>query len=297
MKIFNRTLQLALVALLFTQFSCSEDNLDTNDGSNSITEEVAKIETTYKEGDVKIETAWDSSSDDKVETFADEYTLQLVADELENVGLKNMVTLKSGSNPVGVIQSGWCDPNRRLMVLMDCEDNRQKSSVSGSWYGNITKCSSGNITYNFCVVDGSLLKRNAYNYAVLDLSGNIPRGTDLVIRAFDNEDSRNGNRVTNAGNNFSGRWGNCVFGGKNIQLAFQYFPSVSRGSTTFPDFGIGDYGVFSNYNYAARGTVFSDDEDRRNANRFSAPKSQSYYSSFIGADTGNTRLYVSRANR
>jgi hypothetical protein len=292
MKFFKNFLNMLLAALLIIQFSCKEEQEDYVINDNSIADEIAKIETVYQEGAVKIETCWDSISP-KIETIADDITKQILYAELESSFATKQVHLKSYSNPVGVIQGGWCSTNTLLTVFMDCEDHNEASSTNG-WVGNIEKDSNGNLKYNFCIVDGSLLHQMKFNYAVLDLSGNIPSNAVSATRYFDNEDDNNKNKVTSDGVTITGTYGSCYFD-RNIQLGFQFYPALASSQyTSLPDFGIGSYGVFGSFNSVNSGYVYSDDEDHKNANKFTTTLSQAQYSSFIEVGS-NTKLYVSKA--
>jgi len=121
MKFFTNSLKLLLATILVIQFGCKEEQEDYSTSSNSLTDEIAKIETVYYEGAVKVETSWDSISP-KVETFADDATKTIIYSELESSFSNKQMHLKSSSNPVGVIQNGWCSTNTLLTVFMDCED-------------------------------------------------------------------------------------------------------------------------------------------------------------------------------
>lgn len=217
-------------------------------------------------------------------------------EELRNSYSKKQTFLKSASNPVGVIQNGWCNTNTHLEVFMDCEDSNDNSWQSGS-SGNIIVDGNGNITYNFCVVDGSLLNRTNFDYAVLDLSGLIPVGVIPVKRYFDNEDNGNANSVKSNGIDISGYHGGCYFA-KNIQFGFQFFPALASSPyVSLPDFNIGSYFVFGKFG-TEQGTIYSDDENDGNANSLTftihAPETNGIPN--VVEPTGlNTTLHVSKA--
>lgn len=290
MKNFISLFKLTLAAALFFQFGCNDEQEISE--PNNVTDELAKIETSYQEGALKVETAWDYVSP-KIETRADDATREAIYAALNSSSETKKMQLKSYSNPVGVIQSGWCDPSKLLTIFMDCEDHNQKTATSG-WHGNIDNDSNGNLTFKFCIVDGTLLSRIKYNYAVLDLSGVLPNGIIGAIRLFDNEDDDNKNSATVNGVAISGSMGTCSFG-KNIYLGFQFYPALaSSQATTLPDLGIGLYGVFGKFTSTSMGYVLSDDEDNRNVNRFTTTLSTSQYTSFIEPGD-NTYLYTSRA--
>ncbi|HAH24148.1 MAG TPA: hypothetical protein DCL77_10400, partial [Prolixibacteraceae bacterium] len=234
-----------------------------------------------------------------VKYSGDDKTKHKILEELQESFSEKQTYLKSGSNPIGVIQNGFCSTDKHLEVYMDCEDGANNSSITGNWTGNISVSDGGNIYYNFCIVDGSMLNRTNFDYAVLDLSGNIPTGAIAVTRLFDNEDSYNKNYVKVNNILISGTYGGCNFG-KNTYLGFQFFPALANSQYTLPDFSIGSYGVFGRFGNE-QGTVFSDDENSGNANALSftvqTPETDGIPNTVEATGTWgqNTTLHISRA--
>ena len=294
MNILRISLKTATVIAMLFLYSCTKDLKDINE--NSLTSQISKVETIYKEGDIKIETIGDGTNS-AIEYSADAETKNRILKEIQGNFSKKQTYLKSGSNPVGVIQSGWCSSDKHLEVYMDCEDGGNNSSITGNWTGaNIVVSGGGNIYYNFCIVDGLSLDRTNFDYAVLDVSGNIPSVAIPVVRLFDNEDYRNKNYFKKNDVAFSGPLGACDFG-KNIYLAFQFFPALANSQYTLPDFGVGAYGVFGSFGSEQR-TVYSDDENDGNANDliFTVQSPLTDGIPNIVEETGpNTTLHISRA--
>lgn len=72
-----------LLTTLFFLFSCEkEDDINSSDDTNTLTEEIQKVETSYKEGDVKLENVNDQDYE-KVETSASISLINRIKSELE----------------------------------------------------------------------------------------------------------------------------------------------------------------------------------------------------------------------
>jgi hypothetical protein len=269
MNIFENALKITCVLILFFIYSCEKDENDTN--SNSITKQIVALETTYKEGDVKIEFPWYPGFQ-KNESVHDASLNLKVRNELAKSYSKQTTYLKSGYNNVGVIKDGSCGPYQELYIFMDCEDSGAMSSQSGyhgdSW---VNVNSSRNAYLYFCVVSWAFFQATNVDYAVLDLqSGNWPNGVSKIRNIMDTENRRNINQIfqggtrqsdgTNVGgtNMLNSWYGSTGVTNSLVELGYYYYPKVSN-STPFPNLGI-SYGVFGSFG-ANQGSIFVDNED------------------------------------
>jgi hypothetical protein len=200
------------------------------------------------------------------------------------------------ANYVGVLSgAGTCPGNiETIYIHMDNEDRNEQSNVSG-WVGATNVDGSGNINYVFCRVPGaqfrSLAATNSLNsnYAVLKLDQSCPEGSVEFSRHFDNEDSYNANSYS--GNIFP----NVVDG--NSTLSFCLFKGDGSIAPSFPNLGF-EYGVFAASQFSftsARGSIYSDDEDRRNANWYSADPAWKWAATAIISEGSDTTLNTARA--
>jgi hypothetical protein len=183
-----------------------------------------------------------------------------------------------------------------VTIYMDDEDNNN-SSYSSGWTGAISQPFSSHVDGTrlaFCRVDGSLFFNlghanlinwenltydsqkasvGAYDYSVLKLGSSCPNGSKEYVSTIDNEDNNNKNSSTG---NISPNNVHVTNRGKTALYFCLFTPSSGPSMTDFPDIGI-TYGVFAgkvapptgpghrNY-WLATGVVYTDDEDRRNAN-------------------------------
>ncbi|WP_438026386.1 hypothetical protein [Sorangium sp. So ce233] len=204
----------------------------------------------------------------------------------------------NGVYDIGVIPaSGQSCPagSAEIMIHMDDEDRRNISSARG-WTGRISS-NDENTTFYFCEVDGSLFRplstvnNGAYHYAVLKLGTTCPPGSVDVYRFFDNENDDNGN----------GRHGDIYPNTSNVDTGlnfclFRYALPGNATMTRFPDLGI-NYGVFARETFTHRlatGYVHTDDEDRRNANRYSVASDAVSDAQAIISAGSNTELRIAR---
>ena len=183
---------------------------------------------------------------------------------------------------IGVIPDKKCPANSKsISIYMDDEDNNNASKRTG-WRGAIY----GSTVFQFCRIDGDAFKplSNGEDYAVLKLSDSCPNNSIEFDRYFDNEDNRNNNQST--GNIYP----NIV--GHNTHLKFCYFKGTNHGMDSFPNIGV-EYGVFAPRNFSkslASGTIFTDDEDKNNANKLNVHGHSAIKAIIHGGV--NTTLYV-----
>jgi hypothetical protein len=255
MKSFKKISQIFLMLAFVSFLSCEKEQFYTE--SNSLSDEIEMIESRYKEGDIKIETLWEPGCH-KIEKIASLDLKEKIRKQLEESYSKQTTYLKSGGNIVGVIKSGYCGSYKVLSIFMDCEDKRNKSSYSG-WTGDSKLDRYGNITLDFCIVDGAYFERTNVDYAVLDFSNAAwPSGVSRIKNWMDNENSGNINSINLDNVSIRGQWNGSTHVDTNTMLGYYYYPKVSN-STPFPSLGI-SYGVFGNFG-TTKGTIFSDNED------------------------------------
>jgi len=252
--------------------SCQEEGLDIQEPV-SITDELEKIETTFNEGDVKIENDF---SGEKIETDASPMLRKRIEKELmESFTKQKTFSRRNNNNLVAVFSPGLpsrgsCRGARELNVFMDCEDRGGSSKVSG-WVGGTGTDRNKNLKMTFCVVPNNF-KRTNHDYAVLNISSNVPYSTYRIDRLFDNEDRRNKNYSSYLGGGLPRTQDQTNYSnltGRNYLLSWIMYPKTSTPQQ-FPSlFFLESYGVLGKFgiNSSNQGYVFSDDEDSRNANR------------------------------
>jgi hypothetical protein len=179
------------------------------------------------------------------------------------------VLYAKGAFDVGVIPDTRDCPNGGIIIHMDDEDGT--SNNRGGWIGAII--SNSNTEFFFCRIDGQQLRplttqftETQHHYAVLKLGTTCPNDSNEFSRFFDNEDRRNDSwSIGDIAPNISNGNTTLVF------CLFRGDPSVSPMSD-FPDLGF-SYGVFATSSFSkqiATGFVWTDDENGRNADSYSA---------------------------
>lgn len=268
MNIFKNGFKIAMSISLIFLLSCEKDQIDTND--KSLTEEIARVETRYKEGDIKIEIPWEPGFEKNEQITSPRYDLK-IRQELEKSYSKQTTYLKSAGNTVGVIKNGSCGSYQELYIFMDCEDSGAASSETG-WNGDCwVQPSARNVTLFFCVVDGAYFQRTNVDYAVLNLSSSAwPSGVSKIRNWMDNEDKGNINKITQGGTgqtngtsiggtNKYDNWYGETGVGSNTMLGYYYYPKTTT-TTAFPSLNGISYGVFGSFG-TEKGQIFIDNED------------------------------------
>lgn len=172
---------------------------------------------------------------------------------------------------VGVIATGSTCPGgvAAIEIHMDDED-KDNANSRGGWIG--ATISDRNTTFRFCRVSGTLFKALSVlnypnnHYAVLSLGSVCPGGSVPFSRYFDNEDDTGGNANWSRGDIYPN------FSRENTRLYFCLFRSSGDTMSSFPDIGM-SYGVFAASGFSkalAEGYVHTDDQDKNNANSYSA---------------------------
>ena len=196
MNIFKNVLKVTMGLALLFLFSCEKDQNDPS--KNTLTEQIGEVETTYKEGDVKIEFPWYPGFQ-KNEKVVDADLALKVWQELGKSYSKQTTYLKSAGNTVGVIKDGTCGSYQELYIHIDCEDSGAASSESG-WNGDCWVTSPRNVILYFCVVNVAYFQATNVNYAVLDLSSQAwPTGVSKIRNFMDTENKSNANACTQGG--------------------------------------------------------------------------------------------------
>lgn len=220
-----------IVIFFFILQSCTKE--DENPINQTLqSQELAKVETKYQEGQFKYEGPLDEP---KIESQASQELIEKIRVELEKTYTKQISLAKSGGNLVAVFKDNTCGSYPELVVNMDCEDSSPASYSSG-WIGasQVTPTYK-NVIFRFCVVNNQYFEQTDVDYAVLMLTTTLPSGVSRICRYFDNEDNGNGNWTTYDGSPYSGWFGDCYFG-TNTRLSFYYYPHTTYHA--FPSIGI-----------------------------------------------------------
>lgn len=268
MNFLSRVLKFSMFVIVLFIYSCSKEENDTP--TTLISNEIEKVVTIYKEGDVKIEVSAQPGIP-KIETQASESYKSKIRKMLEQSYSKQTTYLKSGSNLVGVIKvkGQTCGSYAVLRWFMDCEDTPQTSSITGNPFSDFSVNSAGNITMQFCAVNGAYFERSSSNYAVLNLFGSAswPYEVDRIIVTLDNEDNRNANSGSYGATNWATGTTHWVGDSRfyyDTSLSFYYYRSTTINPKPMPILNI-KYGVFGQIG-SVQQRVYSDDEDNDNIN-------------------------------
>lgn len=319
MKRINIKKGYAFMILAISTIACHQDEIVETELRESVTEEILKIETIYDLGDVKIE---NESLEDKVESFADETLKKKIWIELGKSYSKTTTYSKTNEINIpgydGVLKETNCGQFNELAIFMDCEDNRPWTKKKGQYVGASEVDGKKNVKLKFCLIPNLPQRSTNYDYGVLFLGDNHLNldGASTIIRSFDNEDNSNSNYYEYNGIKQNGEYkflggvnGTCPLtkiGGSNTRLTFHYF-KANPNSGDFPDLGI-PYGVFGQFGpLAQQGSIYIDDEDRRNANEcdYIEHIGGNVYNSSVSVGSGsistlmnvggNTELFISKA--
>jgi len=277
-------------------YGCQKENVTHNDYK----QETDKIETSIASGLTKDKSY--ITNFPKQETEASEDLKQKVMRAMINSYSKTNAIPATISEIFGVFKDSSCGSYRELDIKMDCEDNNQSSTTTG-YTGSTAVDNNGDIHYQFCLVNDrkKFPQIRTGNYAVLSLDRH--QSTDGVNisfdRYFDNEDHDNQNAVVlNAKdrplpfNHFAG-----INIDQNSSLSFLLILKNSAGAAKPPVLaGVSTYGVIGSFG-SEKGSIYSDDEDFRNANDFysnTASESSVWFNGVMGFGK-NTTIYVSKA--
>lgn len=245
--------------------------------------ELAKATADYEASTRAIE---ESSDSVKIETVADEETIQKLMDdyvtELMNrtsiAKEKVLRTVYSASDDVvGVFRVGSCGVYAELDVRIDTEDTRQKSSTDGS-VGDSYIDQNGNVVLRFCLTEasqyypGGVFLVKPINYNRVDISFNYP-WMHIVARYHDCDDKRPTNAAWGTHPTFNNR--DAISTGytkidNNAVLAWAFpdrrgVPTAMGGKQFGPKSRI-NYGVICGSPAGTMGHILFDDEDSSNKN-------------------------------
>lgn len=248
-----------------------------NTGEGSISRAIEKIETAYKEGEIKIETGGPKELESQAspEIMASVKSRLLAYQQVFESRYTASGDL-SDAYPVGVIPMNAACPagTTPIRFMMDNQDNGNSttSGWTGSWYLN----ANNNGKHMICSVWGGaftfMTLNTATQYLLIRLGNNKtvfmePRVWNVY---FDNEDNNNANIVE------QGDLGPNTLNSQGINLQFwaisgKNTPGVNQAAE-FPDLGFA-YGVFGTFTSpvvggaAGMGTFHTDDENKNNANQ------------------------------
>ena len=286
---------LCLVAIFYLA-SC--DNESSVSPQATATDLIEKIETSYKQGGVKIE---GFSDGEKIETSISDLGLEKIQANINSQISEKLGKLKDryrtartifAGYDVGVIPNVDACPSwsEYIRFFMDCQDGNSITAWANSGFftdgyrGAWSIDGNKNVNLVFCRVDGrSLSNSTQFNTAALRLGANQPSNTQgIITRGFDNEDSNNTNYFI----------GDIAPNLSNSNTTLQFY--VYNGNGTPADFGFG-YGVLGGIGTggaASVGELITDDEDRRNGNSFTLSNPSMYYGMIQPGN--NTRIRISK---
>lgn len=241
--------------------SCQNDEFNSIIEENTLNQEIKKIEYLMEDGAIKEESTY-QEGDTKIETSMSFEDRLVYYDFLKrNDGkVKNEYTGPTRSSTYNeeafglVLKTPYlsCSPNRELILVMDCEDSNSKSYTSGNT-GQTFVDSNGNVNFFFCIIPASNITNGLHK---------IDKG---FARYFDCEDSNTNNafyvdgwRIDNAYVNGT-KWGITENSSGNITF---YFKNTNWGS--------GSTG-FGHRTSSNNGIIYTDDEDNNNTNQWIVP--------------------------
>ncbi len=281
----NKNILIALAALVIGS-SCSDNNY-----LSGIEDELANLDNEYAISSL----AEEDDDSEKIETLADEASIQQAMDEYVQTLMNNSATAKQRvmrtayravGTIVGVFKVGSCGSFKELSLLIDAEDRRDASRIEGE-VGDSYIGSSGNVHLKFCLVSANryypggvfLIDHINYTLVLPELEGSINptyRYMDVIVRYHDTEDKNPSNAIkcdypeyptlesishgyTQIGNNAALAWGFPVLDERAPIIKYTSAPGyIGPGGNI-------KYGVLTS-TVAASGYIHIDDEDKNNKN-------------------------------
>lgn len=245
-------------------------------GEPSVTEQFEKIETKYREGDVRIENV----AGEKKRSVASKETLERIKRETAELRAANEKRYSSkrtifGGYDVGVIpETPWCPAWSEYVHFYLDNENSSPATTGGGWVGAwIANDPVRNTHMVYCRVDGRLFPDNV-RYSVLALGNQRADAFEGTSEMYiDSEDG------SNSSYSEGDIYPNIVTNNTILYLHTSNDPGTSITSTTFPDFQF-RYAVFGTLQGGITyGWVATDDEDSNNANKIDpySGQSVSYY--------------------
>lgn len=260
------------IIFLFTTFvllqGCKKDISLTK--TEELTSQVQKIETIYKDGDIKNEFLYVEGAK-KIETSDD----ASIIEELKNASTqrlyKQTTRLKTLGYDAAVFKSSNCK-TANLQIFLDNEDSNNNTHITG-WVGSSYKDSKGNLTLNFCACNSNQFTNlSTSDFGILQIDwANVNFDDDYISKIehyIDCEDTRNANKAYFNGASVVNT--DKLFPTKitdNAILHWIIFKQKDDGVTSLPYTSIADtYGVLGDLNKDWVGFIYSDDEDNKNRN-------------------------------
>lgn len=242
---------------------CTQDEaLETLSNESSLINEIKKVETLFADNmqKEKDESAY-SNTDEKIETSMSLEDRLVYYDYINRNGIgiptSSMKTASRGNVPpngFGLVlkpKGVRCYPYDELILVMDCEDHREKSSVSGNT-GETFVDGNGNVHFFFCVVPGDL-----------SYGGGLSEREADFYRFFDCEDSDNDTRLYSNGMRLPRyQLDTCTFGIKGDSkgnVTFYFNLKAAKNPDIYGRFGMGPKS-------SSKGIIYTDDEDNNNTN-------------------------------
>ena len=294
-----------LFAFLGTLACCSCSNsYDLLENDVELAKAVANYELTTRAVGTEADTV-------KIETIADEQTIQVVMDEYEQKLMNRLSVAKervmrtayaATTDVIGVFNVGSCCTYKDLTLHLDAEDTRQNSKVSGS-VGDTYVDGNGNVNFKFCLTEANRYYPGGV-FLVDHINYSLAGGTmDILVRYHDCDDKHNKNSISSTDARFSSvkDLAGYTIVDNNAALAWA-FPPYPRDVWAPIELGPKTaikYGLLAGGPVARKGTIYVDDEDSSNKNWLKKYTGYSYQGKFSGDlvsyginATDNTRYYV-----
>ena len=164
---------------------------------------------------------------------------------------------------IGVLVTN--DQTGHVYLTLDVEDHKNKTGiVSGNKNPRGVSFPKGKVTFTYWTDDFEELPRVPFDYAVLRLDVECPKGSYPFGRHHDTEDSNNKNSAKGE------IWPNVI--NKNADLKYCFVPADKKSDLYYP-FKTW-HGVYANYSSSkvAHTEINIDDEDSDNKNSWDIPK-------------------------
>ena len=152
-----------------------------------------------------------------------------------------------------------------VYLTLDVEDHKNKTGiVSGNENPRGVSFPKGKVTFTYWTYDWDELPRVPFDYAVLRLDVECPKGSYPFGRHHDTEDSNNRNSAKGE------IWPNVI--NKNADLKYCFVPADKNSDLNYP-FDTW-HGVYANYSSSkvAHTEIIIDDEDSDNKNSWDIPE-------------------------
>lgn len=238
---------------------CTQDEaLESISNESDFSNEIKKVETLFESNmqEEKDESAY-SDEGDKIEASMSYEDRLVYYDYINRNGSEKptpplKTTSRSWTGGSGLVLKAKgvrCYPYDELILVMDCEDHKEKSYVSGNT-GETFVDSNGNVHFFFCIVPRNI------SY------GGLNEDIATFKRFFDCEDSDNNTRMYINGYRMNdvtlNEFDLGLKGDGKGNITFFFAPPSNRND------GFGRFGESSNA--TRNGIIYTDDEDDNNIN-------------------------------